>query len=138
MKRTLSAFVAGAIFGTGLIISEMVNPKRVKGFLDVSGNWDPTLVFVMAGAFLVTGIGYKLVFFRSKPLFESSFSVPTKRVIDARLVIGAILFGMGWGLGGLCPGPAIVSAATLNPNVVIFVVAMIAGMKLFEKLDKKI
>ncbi|MBQ0712372.1 MAG: YeeE/YedE family protein [Porticoccus sp.] len=138
MKRTLSAFVAGAIFGTGLIISEMVNPKRVKGFLDVSGNWDPTLVFVMAGAFLVTGIGYKLVFFRSKPLFESSFSVPTKRVIDARLVIGAILFGMGWGLGGLCPGPAIVSAATLNPNVVIFVVAMIVGMKLFEKLDKKI
>ena len=137
MKSTVSAFASGAIFGIGLIVSEMVNPRRVQGFLDISGNWDPTLVFVMAGALLVATIGYKFVLSRQKPLFESSFSIPTNRIIDARLIIGAILFGVGWGLSGLCPGPAIVSLATLNPNIVIFIVAMIVGMKLFETLDKK-
>tara|TARA_R110001592_G_scaffold116059_1_gene316960 strand:+ start:99332 stop:99748 length:417 start_codon:yes stop_codon:yes gene_type:complete len=137
MKNTVSAFASGAIFGIGLIVSEMVNPRRVQGFLDISGNWDPTLVFVMAGALLVTTIGYKFVLSRQKPLFESSFSIPTNRIIDARLIIGAILFGVGWGLSGLCPGPAIVSLATLKPNIVIFIVAMIVGMKLFETLDKK-
>ena len=127
MKNTVSAFASGAIFGIGLIVSEMVNPRRVQGFLDISGNWDPTLVFVMAGALLVTTIGYKFVLSRQKPLFESSFSIPTNRIID----------GVGWGLSGLCPGPAIVSLATLKPNIVIFIVAMIVGMKLFETLDKK-
>lgn len=137
MKSTLSAFAAGVLFGIGLIVSEMVNPRRVQGFLDISGNWDPTLVFVMAGALLVTGIGYKWVFSRRKPLFEASFSVPTNRIIDVRLIVGAILFGVGWGLSGLCPGPAIVGVTTFNPGVVTFIAAMIAGMKLFEMLDKK-
>ncbi|MDX2465553.1 MAG: YeeE/YedE family protein [Porticoccus sp.] len=136
MKSTISAFVAGAIFGLGLILSEMVNPRRVQGFLDILGNWDPTLMFVMAGALLVATIGYKFVLSRQKPLFELSFSVPTNRTIDVRLVIGAILFGVGWGLSGLCPGPAIVSITTFNPNIAIFIVAMIIGMKLFETLDK--
>ena len=137
MKSTVSAFTSGAIFGIGLIVSEMVNPRRVLGFLDILGNWDPTLVFVMAGALLVAMIGYKLVLSRQKPLFESSFSVPTNRIIDARLIIGAILFGAGWGLSGLCPGPAIVSVATFNPDIAIFIVAMIVGMKLFDTLNKK-
>jgi uncharacterized membrane protein YedE/YeeE len=133
----VSAFASGTLFGIGLIVSEMVNPRRVQGFLDVSGDWDPTLVFVMAGALLVTTIGYKFVFSRQKPLFERSFSLPTNRVIDARLIIGAILFGVGWGLSGLCPGPAVVSLVTLKPNIIIFIVAMIVGMKLFEVLNKK-
>lgn len=137
MKSTLSAFAAGVLFGLGLIVSEMVNPRRVQGFLDISGNWDPTLVFVMAGALLMTGIGYRWVLRRSKPLFEASFSVPSNRMIDLRLIVGAILFGVGWGLSGLCPGPAIVGVTTFNPGVVIFIAAMIVGMKLFEKLDKK-
>lgn len=134
MNSTLSALLAGAIFGLGLILSEMVNPKRVQGFLDITGNWDPTLLFVMGGALLVTGVGYKLIFARGKPLFAQTFAVPTKRMIDRRLIIGAILFGMGWGLSGLCPGPAIVGLSTFNTDVVIFVVAMIAGMKLFEAI----
>ncbi len=137
MKSTLSAFLSGTLFGLGLIVSEMVNPKRVQGFLDLFGDWDPTLVFVMVGAFLVTAIGYKLVLSRQKPIFALSFSVPTNRDIDTRLIIGAILFGIGWGLSGLCPGPAIVSIATFNPSIFIFVAAMIVGMKLFEVFNNK-
>ena len=132
MKITLSALLAGLIFGFGLIVSEMVNPRRVVGFLDITGNWDPTLAFVMIGALLVVTIGYRLVFARSKPLFESAFAVPTNRLIDSKLVLGAILFGMGWGLSGLCPGPAIVGLSTFNTGVVTFVISMIVGMKAFE------
>lgn len=137
MKSTLSAFLAGTLFGLGLIVSEMVNPRRVQGFLDLFGHWDPTLVFVMVGAFVVTATGYKLVLSRPAPTFAPSFSVPTNRTIDTRLILGAILFGIGWGLSGLCPGPAIVSVATLSPSILIFIVAMVAGMKLFDVFNKK-
>ena len=137
MRSLLSALVAGLIFGAGLILSEMVNPRRVQGFLDITGNWDPTLAFVMGGALLVTGIGYKLLFSRGKPFFEASFSVPTNRVIDAKLIIGAALFGVGWGLSGLCPGPAIVGASTFNQEILVFVAAMVAGMKGFELFERK-
>ena len=138
MKSTLSALTAGLIFGVGLIVSEMANPKRVQGFLDISGYWDPTLAFVMGGALLVTGVGYKILFSRKKPLFEASFSVPTNRVIDAKLVIGAVLFGVGWGLSGLCPGPAIVSASTLNQEILVFLVALVVGNKFFDFVEKNI
>ena len=132
MKSTLSSLLAGMLFGLGLIISEMVNPKRVQGFLDVGGHWDPTLLFVMAGALLVTSLGYRVILSRSKPFFEDAFFVPTNRIIDCRLILGAALFGAGWGLSGLCPGPAIVGLSTFNGDILLFVVAMIAGMKAFE------
>ena len=132
MKGILSSLLAGMLFGLGLIVSEMVNPKRVQGFLDISGHWDPTLLFVMLGALVVTGIGYKMILSRSKPFFESAFSVPTNRTIDTRLIVGAALFGAGWGLSGLCPGPAIVGLSTVNSDILVFVVAMIVGMKTFE------
>ena len=138
MKSTLSALVAGLIFGAGGRLSEMVNPRRVQGFLDVTGNWDPTLVFVMGGALLVTGVGYKIIFSREKPLFSATFYVPTNRVIDAKLIIGAVLFGAGWGLSGFCPGPAIVGASTFNKDILVFMAALIVGMKAFEFVEKKI
>jgi len=137
MKSILSALLAGLIFGIGLILSEMVNPRRVQGFLDVTGNWDPTLIFVMSGALLVTGIGYKIIFSRKKPLFSNSFYVPTNRAIDAKLIIGALLFGAGWGLSGLCPGPAIVGTSTFNKDILVFMAAMVVGMKAFEFVEKK-
>jgi len=132
MNRTVSALLAGFLFGLGLILSEMVNPKRVQGFLDITGSWDPTLAFVMGGALVVTSIGYKLIFARGRPMFESIFSVPTNRIIDKRLVLGGVLFGAGWGLSGLCPGPAVVALSTFNMDVVVFVISMIIGMKTFE------
>jgi uncharacterized membrane protein YedE/YeeE len=136
MKSTVSAFIAGLVFGLGLILSEMVNPQRVRGFLDIAGNWDPTLVFVMGGAVLVTAIGFRLAFLRSKPWFSNAFAVPTNRLIDSRLVLGAVMFGVGWGIAGFCPGPAIVGLATLNLDILIFVLAMIAGMKLVGLVSK--
>lgn len=137
MKSFISALLAGIIFGFGLIISELVNPMRVQGFLDITGNWDPTLAFVMAAALVVTATGYKFIFTREKPIFENTFSLPKNRIINFRLIIGAALFGVGWGLSGLCPGPAIVGLSTLNTDIIIFVVAMITGMKIFELVDIK-
>ena len=137
MKNNVSALLAGLIFGLGLVISEMVNPKRVRGFLDVAGHWDPTLIFVMVGALTVTALGYQLIFKYGKPLFEPNFSLPTNKLIDSRLIIGAILFGIGWGISGFCPGPAIVGLSTFNLDIIIFVAAMIIGMKLFEFVDTR-
>ena len=137
MKHSVSALVAGLIFGLGLVISEMVNPRRVRGFLDVAGHWDPTLIFVMVGALTVTALGYQLIFKHGKPLFETDFSLPINKLIDSRLIVGAILFGIGWGLSGFCPGPAIVGLSTFNLDIIIFVAAMIIGMKLFEFFDTR-
>ncbi|MGB5324473.1 MAG: YeeE/YedE family protein [Pseudomonadales bacterium] len=135
MKSTLSAFVAGLVFGFGLILSEMVNPRRVQGFLDITGSWDPTLAFVMGGALVVSGIGYRLVFAMTRPVFSDVFAVPTNRTIDKKLVIGALLFGVGWGVAGLCPGPAIVGAGTGEIGILVFVLFMVVGMKFFEKVQ---
>ena len=137
MKSTISAFVTGLIFGLGLILAEMVNPARVRGFLDVAGSWDPTLLFVMGGALLVAAVGYKFIFLRGHPLFATTFAVPTRREIDSRLLVGAALFGVGWGMSGLCPGPAIVGLATLDADIVIFMVAMMGGMKLLDYIEKQ-
>ena len=104
---------AGVIFGAGLAISDMVNPARVANFLDFAGSWDPTLVFVMAGGLAVTTLGYTLVFRHSAPLVDEKFHLPTQRQIDLPLVGGAALFGVGWGLAGICPGPALADLTTL-------------------------
>jgi uncharacterized membrane protein YedE/YeeE len=136
MKQSISALIAGLIFGMGLIISEMVNPLRVRGFLDVSGLWDPTLIFVMIGALIVSAIGFKLAVFRKAPLFANSFSLPSMQQIDRSLILGAIMFGVGWGISGLCPGPVIVGLATANTDIIIFMLAMICGMKLHKLMAK--
>lgn len=137
MQKISSAFIVGLVFGLGLIVAEMSNPARVLGFLDVSGRWDPTLAFVMGGALIITAAGFRLVLSRDKPLFGEVFSFPSSRRINVRLLMGAALFGVGWGLAGLCPGPAIVGLGALNEQVMIFVVAMFVGMKLFDFWPQK-
>lgn len=122
------SLLAGVVFGAGLAISDMVNPARVLNFLDFAGHWDPTLIFVMAGGFGVTALGYKLVFRRSSPVVGKKFHLPTQRRIDPRLVGGSALFGVGWGLAGICPGPALADLMTLEPKVLVFVAAMLIGM----------
>jgi uncharacterized protein len=126
MAKILSALIIGTIFGLGLAISQMVNPARVIGFLDVAGRWDPTLIFVMGGALLLTAPIFPVVL-RRKPFLAEQFSLPTKVDIDRPLLLGAIIFGVGWGLGGFCPGPALAALASGSPSVALFVVAMIAG-----------
>jgi uncharacterized protein len=122
------SLLAGIIFGAGLTLSDMVNPARVLNFLDVTGSWDPTLIFVMAGGLAVTTLGYKLIFQNSSPLIDDRFHLPTQRQIDLPLVSGAALFGVGWGLAGICPGPALADLMTLEPKALIFVAAMLVGM----------
>jgi uncharacterized membrane protein YedE/YeeE len=128
----LAALVSGLVFGFGLAISGMTQPTKVLGFLDVlgiaSGTWDPTLAFVMIGALAVAAPGFLIARRRTRPLFAPTAGWPSKRDIDRPLVAGAVLFGIGWGLVGLCPGPAIANLATLSPRVVAFVVAMAIGM----------
>jgi hypothetical protein len=127
----LASLVCGFIFGLGLVISQMVSPAKVLAFLDVfgipGGTWDPSLAIVMAAGLVVTGIGYAMVRPRA-PIFAPASQWPTATAIDRPLLTGALLFGIGWGLVGLCPGPAIVNLATLSPGVIVFVVAMAIGM----------
>jgi uncharacterized membrane protein YedE/YeeE len=128
--RALASLVCGFIFGWGLFISGMILPDKVLGFLDVlaipSGNWDPSLAVVMAAALAVTGAGYAMAR-RRTPVFETRNQWPTQTAIDRPLVVGSVLFGVGWGLVGLCPGPAIVNLASLSSGVIVFVVAMTVG-----------
>lgn len=136
--KNFTAFIAGLLFGCGLIISQMVNPAKVRAFLDVFGQWDPSLAFVMGAALLVTAVGYRLVLRRSTPFLGDRFHLPTRRDIDARLMIGAACFGIGWGLVGLCPGPAITDFAIGGAPILIFLAAMAAGMGLFEIYDRTV
>jgi uncharacterized membrane protein YedE/YeeE len=136
MLRMLVALFSGALFGLGLAVSGMANPARVIGFLDVTGDWDPTLALVMGGALLVTVPAFRMIFGRRRPVLAERFELPTKKKIDARLVGGSALFGVGWGLSGFCPGPAVVA---LVPAIVtgilpvfVFAAAMIAGMAIYE------
>jgi uncharacterized membrane protein YedE/YeeE len=124
----LAQFIAALIFGIGLVVSGMANPAKVLNFLDVAGSWDPSLAFVMAGALAVTAIGYRLVLARPKPVFAPDFQLPTRREIDARLLLGAAIFGIGWGLAGFCPGPALTSLGLGAPGTLAFVPAMLVGM----------
>ncbi|ADE16198.1 protein of unknown function DUF395 YeeE/YedE [Nitrosococcus halophilus Nc 4] len=127
MVQLILSLVSGILFALGLIVSQMVNPAKVLNFLDIAGTWDPTLAFVMGGALLVTIPAFRLILKRPHPLFAKRFYLPTKQDIDVRLVTGATLFGVGWGLAGLCPGPAITALATGLLPVVGFVAAMVAG-----------
>lgn len=126
--RIVSGLVAGLVFGIGLVLSGMVDPAKVMNFLDIAGTWDASLAFVMGAAVLVTSVGYRLVVGQGKPLFEEKFFLPTTSDIDLRLVGGAALFGIGWGLAGFCPGPALTSLILGSEGTVVFVAAMIAGM----------
>ena len=124
----VTAILAGLLFGAGLTLSGMVNPMKVQNFMDFLGQWDATLLFVMGAGLIVTFIGYRLVFRRGQPLFTSGFSLPPSEHIDAKLLAGALLFGLGWGLTGFCPGPAIASLVFGYWPSVIFVVAMAVGI----------
>jgi uncharacterized membrane protein YedE/YeeE len=126
--RTFLTFLMGALFGTGIAMSGMANPAKVINFFDVAGTWDPSLAFVMGGAVIVTFIGYRLVMQRPSPIYEPTFDVPTNRKLDAKLISGAAIFGVGWGIAGFCPGGALPALGTLDSRVVIFVGALIAGM----------
>lgn len=126
-NTVLASFAAGAIFGLGLVISGMANPAKVLGFLDLAGNWDPTLAFVMGGAILVAFPAFQLAKRREKPLLAEKWSLPERSDIDPRLLAGAALFGIGWGLAGFCPGPALAAIGIVPVEALIFVASMIAG-----------
>ena len=135
--RTAVAALAGTLFGLGLAVSGMTDPAKVIGFLDLFGDWDPTLAFVMGGALLVAFPAFRWAGRRRRPVLAGSFDLPTERSPDPRLLGGATLFGVGWGLSGLCPGPAVASLVTGVPGIFAFVAAMLAGMAahrlLFER-----
>ena len=130
MMRNLVNVAAGLIFGLGLLISGMANPAKVQNFLDLAGSFDPSLIFVMGGALVVTFAGYRLVLRRQRPLLTDGFLLPTLKDVDVRLVVGGSLFGIGWGLSGFCPGPAIVSLPLLAKGTLVFVPCMLAGSAL--------
>lgn len=127
-KKPALAGIAGVLFGVGLALSGMSQPARVLGFLDVAGAWDPSLMFVMGGALAVHVLLSRVILRRDRPLFDEEFHLPAKKAVDGRLVAGAALFGLGWGLGGFCPGPALTSAASGALPAIVFVGAMTAGM----------
>jgi uncharacterized membrane protein YedE/YeeE len=124
------SLIAGIVFGLGLVIGGMANPAKVQNFLDVAGTFDPSLAFVMAGAVIVTFVGYRLVLRERSPLFAEQFHLPTAKELDTSLLIGPALFGIGWGLSGFCPGPAITSLPLMAKGTLIFVPAMLAGVGL--------
>ena len=127
MMNNFFSLLSGFIFGLGLAISSMTNPAKVIGFLDITGNWDPSLMFVMIGAIVVSAPIFYLLRNKTKPLFELNFEIPTVKNLDKQLILGSSLFGIGWGIVGFCPGPAISSLFLLNPLSILFVISMIVG-----------
>ena len=138
MKNSIVALLVGFIFAIGLGVAGMTQPAKVVGFLDIFGSWDPSLMFVMAGAIAVHFLTYKLIRKRTKPVFDIKWHVPTSKEVTPALIAGAFLFGIGWGLGGLCPGPAITALASFEVRPLIFVLSMITGMYLYRLVDKKL
>jgi len=134
--KTFNAFIGGLVFGLGLILSGMANPAKVLGFLDLAGLWDPSLAFVMGGAIAVGLVAFHFARKRSVSLLGEPMRLPTATRIDVRLVGGSLLFGIGWGLAGFCPGPALVNVGSGQPRAVIFVAAMLVGMALFAVLER--
>jgi len=134
--NAISAFVVGLIFGTGLIISGMTDPSKIIGFLDVAGAWDPSLAFVMGGAVLVGFIAFRFARRRTVSFLGGAMHLPNARQIDRPLILGSLAFGVGWGLAGYCPGPAVVAFGSGQDKAVVFLVAMIAGMALYEAADR--
>jgi hypothetical protein len=137
VRDVLSSLIAGIVLGAGLAVSRMMNPAKVVAFLDFAGDWDPTLAFVMGGALIAAAPGFALAKKRSAPILGGTFRIPTRRDIDAPLVIGAAIFGVGWGLSGFCPGPALAALSTGMWQVAVFVAAMVAGMLLFRAVPSK-
>jgi uncharacterized membrane protein YedE/YeeE len=132
----VTAFIVGLIFGIGLIVAGMTNPAKVQGFLDLAGDWDPSLALVMGGAILVGLVAFRLAGKRERTLLGDAMRLPTATHIDRRLVLGGLAFGAGWGLAGLCPGPALASLATGGAKMMIFAGAMVVGMVVFEVLER--
>jgi len=130
MRAAFSALATGFVFGAGLAVADMTNPAKVQNFLDFFGSWDPSLAFVMGGALATTAAGYALVRRRDAPWLAAAFAFPTRREIDVPLLAGAALFGVGWGLGGFCPGPALAGLFQGVPEVYVFVLSMLAGVAL--------
>ena len=126
--RNFLGFLSGLLFGVGLVVSGMSNPAKVLNFLDVAGAWDPSLAFVMGGATLTAFVGYRVAWRRPAPKLAPTFDLPTNRRIDARLLTGAALFGIGWGVGGFCPGPAWTALPLLAPGTLVFLPAMLVGL----------
>lgn len=135
-KQAAAAFVAGLVFAVGLAVAGMTQPSKVVGFLDFFGDWDPSLAFVMGGAIAVHALLFRLVTRRRSPLAAEVFQIPRRRDLTPQLVVGAALFGIGWGLGGYCPGPGLVSLPTLGADALAFVAAMMAGMWLYEAWNR--
>ena len=132
MPQIIAALASGILFGLGLGVSRMIDPSKVIGFLDVAGAWDATLLVVMVSALAVYAVGYRLVMRRPKPILGDVFHVPTRRDVDARLVLGSAIFGVGWGLAGFCPGPALTALVLGRTEVLLFVVAMLVGAALHD------
>ena len=136
--QALASLLCGLIFGFGLLISGMTDPVKVLGFLDVFGRWDPTLAFVMAGALAVTSMGYTFARRQGRPAIAPQHLWPNRTDIDRPLIVGSVLFGIGWGLAGLCPGPALENLASLSPRVIVFVLAMIGGMSVQDLWQRRL
>lgn len=133
-KQSVIALISGLLFGLGLSISQMVDRERVLGFLDVAGKWDATLMFVLGGAVGVTLITFRFILKLKHPLFEQKFYLPSRQDIDLKLILGAVIFGIGWGIGGYCPGPAVTYLLQLSVNPIIFIIAFIIGSLGYEKI----
>jgi uncharacterized protein len=133
----LASLLAGLVFGLGLIVSGMANPAKVLGFLDLAGHWDPSLAFVMAGAIAVGSVAFLAARRRSKSLLGAAMRLPSARGIDRRLVVGSVVFGVGWGIAGFCPGPGLVALGMGEAKALVFVLAMLAGMGIFELIEHR-
>ncbi|WP_298432481.1 DUF6691 family protein [uncultured Jannaschia sp.] len=134
--RLIASYIVGLVFGVGISISGMANPAKVLNFFDIAGSWDPSLAFVMGGALLVTFVGYRWVLRADGPLLDTRFLIPTRSDLDPRLIGGAALFGVGWGIAGFCPGGALPALGTGTTDVFIFVAAVIAGIWIARNLDR--
>ncbi|KSV66521.1 YeeE/YedE family protein [Sinorhizobium sp. Sb3] len=132
--RLAATLVSGLVFGFGLSLSGMLDPARVRAFLDITGNWNPSLAFVLGGAVFVSALGVLLTRQLTRPLFDETYHLPDNQVIDRRLIVAASIFGVGWGLVGLCPGPALASLSLGLPPTILFVAAMVAGMLIHDRL----
>jgi uncharacterized membrane protein YedE/YeeE len=135
--RKLTAFIAGLLFGIGLLLAGMANPAKVLGFLDLAGAWDPSLALVMVGAIAVASVPFRWAGKQSKSLLGAPMQLPVKRELDVRLIGGSLLFGIGWGIAGICPGPAVVLLLTAHWQALVFVLAMLVGMLLFTALEAR-
>lgn len=137
MKLILASLISGILFGVGLSLSQMINPDKVLNFLDIAGAWDPSLIFVMLGALEVTFISFKVILKRPSPVFDHKFYLATKKEIDKPLIIGATIFGIGWGITGYCPGPAVAGLGFGNPESVIMVIAIYLGFVVHRYLFER-